>query len=191
MTSSRYDYRLGWRSLRTVVGGKRTTQQWKDLAHELGRAMQDYGITNSKRAAMFIAQLAHESGGFIYREEIASGQEYEGRADLGNTHPGDGRRYKGRSYIQITGRSNYAAISKAMNVDFVSHPTRLAEPAFAAKAAAWWWHEHGLNALADSGDFVAVTRRINGGINGLSSREAYYRKARLVAKFITPARRAP
>lgn len=192
MAKPRYAYRLGWRSLKRVVGRKDiSTAGYKALARDLGQAMHDQSINTRKRATMFIAQVAHESGGFRYREEIASGDAYEGRRDLGNTHPGDGRRFKGRSYIQITGRSNYAEISHALGMDFVSHPERLAEPKYAAAGAAWWWKAHGCNQLADKGDFIAVTRRINGGINGLPDRQAYYRKARLVAPFLVPKRRRP
>jgi predicted chitinase len=188
--TARYAYRLGWRSLK-VVCPNLTTAQAKQLARDLGQAFYDFAATTRTRAAAAVAQLAHESAGFVYREEIASGAAYEGRRDLGNTHPGDGRRFKGRTYIQITGRSNYAAVSRALGHDFVAHPATLAEPAFAAKGAMWWWKTHGCNELADRGDFVALTRRINGGTNGLASRRAYYRRARLVSMFLTPKRRKP
>lgn len=185
-----YRYRLGWRSLRHVVPSLSPTRA-KALSVELGEAMHKFNITTSKRARMFIAQVAHESGGFIYREELASGAAYEGRRDLGNTHPGDGRRYKGRSYIQITGRANYADISKALGVDFVRSPGRLSEPKYAALAAAWWWSHNGLNQIADTGNFVASTKRVNGGFNGLSDRQAYYRRTLRVAPFLVPKRRKP
>lgn len=190
MSTPRYAYRLGWRSLRHVVPGL-TADEAKQLARDLGQAMHDFDITTRRRAAMFIAQTAHESAGFRFREEIASGQAYEGRTDLGNTHPGDGPRYKGRTYIQITGRNNYQAISHALGIDFTAHPAQLAEPRYAAKGAAWWWTTHGCNHLADTGDFTALTRRINGGINGLASRQAYHRRARRVAPFLVPRRRKP
>lgn len=190
--TGRYAYRLGWRTLRTVIGRRDiTTAQYKQLARDLGQAMVDHGITTRRRAIMFIAQVAHESGGFRYREEIASGAAYEGRRDLGNTHAGDGRRFKGRSYIQITGRANYAAVSRALHVDFVAHPDKLALPKYAAQAAAWWWQTHGCNQLADRGSFLAVTRRINGGTNGLSSRLMYLARATPGAQFLIPKRRKP
>ncbi len=186
----RFRYRLGWRSLRRVVPGK-TRAQYRALAVELGEAMERFNITTPRRAAMFIAQTAHESGGYKFREEIASGAAYEGRRDLGNTHRGDGVRFKGRTYIQITGRSNYAQISDALDKDFVRDPVSLAWPKYAALGAAWWWSRHGCNKLADSGDFVAVTRRINGGTNGLADRKAYYARAAKVAKYLVPKRRSP
>jgi predicted chitinase len=188
--TARYAYRLGWRSLRRVVPAL-TTAEAKQLARDLAQAMHDFDISTRRRAAMFVAQVAHESAGFRFREEIASGAAYEGRRDLGNIHPGDGVSFKGRTYIQITGRANYAAISHALGVDFLAHPAKLAEPAYAAKGAAWWWKTHGCNQIADSGDFIALTRRINGGTNGLASRQAYYRRARLVAPFLVPKRRKP
>lgn len=186
----RYAYRLGWRSLRQVVPTLSRAEA-EALSRDLGEAMRDHGITTRRRAAMFVAQVAHESGGFHYREEIADGSAYEGRRALGNTQPGDGKRFKGRTYIQITGRSNYKAVGNALGVDFVKHPAKLAEPKYAAQGAAWWWKTHGCNEIADSGDFVALTRRINGGTNGLADREAYYARARRVAVFLTPRRRRP
>ncbi len=190
MSTPRYAYRLGWRSLRRVVPSLSVTQA-KILADDLGQAMQKHGITTVKRATMFIAQVAHESGGFRYREEIASGSAYEGRRDLGNTQPGDGRKFKGRTYIQITGRSNYKAVSNALGINFLKDPARLAEPRYAARGAAWWWDTHGCNTIADRNDFVGVTRRINGGTNGLSDRQAYYRRTRGRGLFLVPKRRRP
>jgi putative chitinase len=188
--SPRYAYRLGWRSLRRVVPTL-TAAQAKSLARDLGQAMHDFDINSPRRAAAFIAQVAHESAGFHYREEIATGKAYEGRRDLGNTHPGDGVRFKGRTFIQITGRNNSAAISRALGVDFLTHPAKLAEQRYAAKGAAWWWKTHGCNELADRGDFVALTRRINGGTNGLVDRQRYWRRAKPVGRFLTPKRRKP
>lgn len=190
MTTGHYAYRLGWRSLQRVVPGL-TTERYKQLARDLAQAMHEHQITTRRRATMFIAQVAHESAGFRYTEEIASGQAYEGRLDLGNVHPGDGKRFKGRSYIQITGRNNYRAVSQALHVNFEQSPHLLAQPKWAAKAAAWWFETHGCNELCDRNDFVGLTKRINGGINGLSSRQAYLFKAKLVAPFLVPKRRKP
>lgn len=190
MARPRFAFRLGWRSLRYVVPSL-TKAQAKSLARDLGQAMHDFNINTSRRASMFIAQVAHESAGFRYREERASGAAYEGRRDLGNVKRGDGVRFKGRTFIQITGRSGYAQVSKALHHDFLAHPHDLAQQRYAALGAAWWWSTHGCNTLADSGDLVAVTRRINGGTNGLADRQAYYRRARPVARFLSPKRRRP
>ena len=179
MRRRRKKYRLGWRALRRVVGRRDITPDgYKQLARDLAVAMVRNEITTQRRALMFIAQTAHESGGYRWREELASGTAYEGRRDLGNMHPGDGRRFKGRTYIQITGRTNYTAVGKALGVDFLEHPEFLSKPVYAAMGAAWWWRSHGCNTIADTGDFVAVTRRINGGTNGLADRQAYYKRAR-------------
>lgn len=190
MKRPRFAYRLGWRSLRKVCPSL-TREQARSLARDLGQAMHDFDITTPARAAAFIAQVAHESGEFRYRQEIATGAAYEGRRDLGNTERGDGRRFKGRTFIQITGRANYAAVSRALGVDFLKHPVRLAEQRYAALGAAWWWKTHGCNELADRGDFVTLTRRINGGTNGLADRQKYFRRARPAARFLTPKRRSP
>lgn len=189
----RFAYRLGWRSVQRVVGGPKvlSNARARAIADALGPAFHEYGITTPRRAAMAVAQMCHESAGFRATTEFASGAAYEGRRDLGNTHPGDGKRFKGRGLIMLTGRANYAACSAALRHDFVGHPEDLAEPRWAAKASCWWWAAHGLNAIADSGDVVAATRRINGGTNGLAARKTYYRRALVVAPFLVPKRRKP
>jgi predicted chitinase len=190
MRKPRYAYRLGWRSIRRVCPHL-TTAQARTIADALGPAFRASGITTRRRAAMAVAQMAHESAGFRTTTEYASGAAYEGREDLGNIRPGDGRRFKGRGYIQITGRANYRAVSKALGHDFLARPADLAKPRWAAKASCWWWKNAGCNQIADRGDFVALTRRINGGVNGLADRRRYYRRARLVSPFLVPKRRRP
>lgn len=143
----------------------------------LNSAMAERNITTPKREAAFLAQLAHESGELRYWEELSSGAQYEGRKDLGNTQPGDGPRYKGRGPIQLTGRNNYRAAGQALNVDLENNPTLAATPQVGFRVAAWFWDSHGLNALADNGDFVGITRVINGGLNGLQQRQQYYQQA--------------
>ena len=145
----------------------------------LNAAMSEYSIDwTPVREAAFLAQIAHESGSFNYVRELASGEAYEGRADLGNMAEGDGVRFKGRRLIQITGRSNYIACGDALGVDLVDEPSLLERPDLAARSAAWWWDAHGCNGIADSGDFRALTKRINGGYNGLAERLAYYERAK-------------
>jgi putative chitinase len=144
-------------------------------------AMDKFGITSPAAQAMFLAQIMHESGACFYTAEIASGQAYEGRADLGNTQPGDGVRYKGRGLIQVTGRANYAAVGKALGVDFIDNPTLLQDPENAALSAAWFWDSRHLTEIANlntEAAFETVTHRINGGLNGLADRQAYWGRAK-------------
>lgn len=145
----------------------------------LNATMKEFGISDSpEREAAFIAQLAHESGGFHYVRELASGEAYEGRKDLGNTEPGDGVRYRGRGLIQITGRANYRACGEALGLPLEEHPTMLELPLNACRSAGWYWKSRGLNELADKGDFLLITKRINGGTNGYKDRLAYYERAK-------------
>jgi predicted chitinase/LysM repeat protein len=146
----------------------------------LNQAMAEANITTPQRKAMFLAQLAHESGQLRYMEEIASGAAYEGRRDLGNTQPGDGVRYKGRGPIQLTGRANYRAAGQALGIDLEGNPARAKDPDVAFRIAGWYWSSRNLNSYADQGNFREVTRRINGGYNGMADREAYYRRAQQV-----------
>lgn len=143
-------------------------------------AMEEFGIVTAPQIAMFLANVAHESGELKYVEELASGEAYEFRDDLGNTEPGDGRRYKGRGLMQLTGRESYLNCGLALGVDFVNHPELLEEPQFAARSAGWFWFTRSLGVLADRGQFKAVVRKINGGTNGLQSRLMYWERAKAV-----------
>lgn len=187
---NRYQYRLGWRSVKFVAPSL-SSRQAKTIADTLGPAFQMYGINTRARAAAAIAQFAHESDGFRTTTEYASGGAYEGRKDLGNIYAGDGVRFKGRGFIQVTGRANYKAVSEALSHNFIENPKDLAKAQWAAKGSCWWWSRHGCNKLADSGDFVALTRRINGGTNGLADRQRYHRRAKVVSRFLVPKRRKP
>lgn len=146
-------------------------------------AMREFGIDTRLRQAMFLAQIGHESGGMRYTVEIwgntAAQQRYEGRANLGNTVEGDGFRFRGRGLIQTTGRFNYEATAKALDIDCVNNPDLLAEPINAARSAAWWWQSHNLNRFADADDCKGCTKVINGGYNGLEQRLALYAAAKL------------
>jgi len=147
----------------------------------LNLAMERFQINTPKRVAAFIAQVAHESGSFYYTKEIASGKAYEGRTDLGNTQPGDGVKYKGHGLIQITGRANHLACGRALGLDLIEHPEMLEQPEPAALSAGWFWHDFkNLNPLADAGEFLKITKRINGGTNGLADREQFYNQAKRV-----------
>lgn len=176
-----------------------------DKAHlylpHLNAAMAADGIDTMLRTAAFIAQIAHESGEFRFMEEIwgptDAQRRYEPPSDLakrlGNTEPGDGRRFKGRGPIQITGRFNYRKYGELLGVDLVDNPELAAQPDWAFATAGLFWKSNGLNELADKQDFVAITKRINGGTNGLADRQKYYELAKKVlgenfiaADFSTP-----
>jgi len=145
-------------------------------------AAPDFEINTPDRMAAFLAQVGHESGGLHWLTEIWGPTDaqlrYEGRADLGNTEPGDGSRFKGRGLIQITGRANYQNASDALATDFIGSPELLAEPDYAVRSAMWFWQAHGLNELADAGQFDRITRIINGGQNGRAERLALWEAAK-------------
>lgn len=136
--------------------------------------MEKYNIDTPKRQAAFLSQLAHESGSLRYVEELATGDAYEGRTSLGNIYLGDGRKYKGRGLIQITGRSNYAAVGEALNYDFINNPEHLELPGAATMSAGWFWDRAKLNQLADVDNYKKITRIINGGYNGLIDRMRHW-----------------
>ena len=130
-----------------------------------------YEINTPLRVCHFLAQVLHESGNFRYMEEIASGAAYEGRKDLGNIHKGDGKKFKGRGLIQLTGRANYAAYSKDRGIDFIANPKLISDdPKNCVDVAGWYWNSRKLNQYADKDDIKTVTKRINGGYNGLADR---------------------
>jgi putative chitinase len=151
----------------------------------LNAAMGKWGIVTRLRRAAFLAQVGHESGQFRYVRELGS-DKYLSKYDtgplaarLGNTPEadGDGQKYRGHGLIQITGRDNHARCGEALGLDLLNHPELLEQPEHAANSAAWFWHKEGLNSLADKGAFVTITKRINGGINGLQERQAFYEAA--------------
>ena len=150
-------------------------------AAPIAAAMAEFDIITPARQAAFLAQIGHESGGLHYVVELwgptPTQSRYEGRKDLGNTQVGDGLRFRGRGLIQTTGRANYIATGKALGLDLVNHPEWLTMPDIAARSAAWFWKAHGLNELADAKAFEAITRKINGGLNGEDDRMALYQAA--------------
>lgn len=145
-------------------------------------AMDEGAINTPERIAAFLAQVAHESGEYRYMEEIADGAAYEGRIDLGNVQPGDGKRHKGRGAIQITGRANYERCGRALGIDFIAHPELLSLPENATRSAVWFWTSGNgrinLNLLADRSWFRHITHVINGGENGFDDRIIHYQRNR-------------
>lgn len=167
----------------------------------LEKYMPMYEIDTPQRIGGFIAQCAEESINFSALLENASGKEYEGRKDLGNTEPGDGVKFKGRGYIQLTGRAMYHQFSMHAFKDdrLLDHPEMLQEPEYAAMSACWFWrYVKGLNVIADKPEDWTIfskhfgktynkiqwmTILINGGLNGFDERNYNYQSARRVLKF--------
>jgi predicted chitinase len=160
----------------------------ESLLPHLNAAMAEFGIDTLLRTAAFAAQLAHESGEFRWMEEIwgptSAQKRYEPQTDLskrlGNSEAGDGLRFKGRGPIQLTGRANYSRFGDLLGLDLIGSPAQAAAPGVAFRIAALFWKNRGLNEFAEAGDFREVTRRINGGFNGLEDRLKYYERAKSV-----------
>ncbi|MCW8277547.1 glycoside hydrolase family 19 protein [Pseudomonas sp. PCH199] len=156
----------------------------------LNDSMANRAINTPMRIAAFLAQVGHESGQLRYVRELGSDQ-YVSKYDtgtlaarLGNTPEpdGDGQRYRGRGLIQVTGRHNYRQCSLGLFGDerLLESPELLEQPQWAAESAAWFWECNGLNELADRDQFNSITRRINGGLNGLQDRLQLWARARAV-----------
>ena len=133
-------------------------------------------LDNGLRLAHFMSQVAHESAGFRFMSEIwgptPAQLGYEGRADLGNRVPGDGYRYRGRGPLEITGRLNYHKFGALAGIDFESHPELVEIPSVGLHVACLFWADRAINVPADADDLEAVTRLVNGGLNGLDDRRA-------------------
>lgn len=149
-------------------------------AEPLTRTFAEFDLSTANRQAAFLANIAHESGSLRYVLEIASGNAYEGRRDLGNTQPGDGPRYKGRGLPQITGRTNYLDCGRALGLDLVANPALLEQPLHAARSAGWFWKTKNLGTLADDDKFGSIVRLWNGGYNGLDERIGHWLRIRKV-----------
>ncbi len=172
----------------------------------LNGTFQKYDVETPKRQAAFIGQCAVESANFTRLQEnlnysaqrltqvwpsrfpnINMAESYahnpEKLADfvyagrMGNLQDGDGWKFHGRGLIQLTGRENYANCGSGIGVDLIDNPDLLLTPKYAALSAGWFWNKKGLNALADSQEYGAMTRRINGGLTGLDERIAKITKA--------------
>ncbi len=148
-----------------------------------------YLINTNKRKCHFLAQVLHETSGFKFTSEIwcnsRSQQKYDTRADLGNTpaKDGDGFKFKGRGWIQLTGRNNYNLLSKEFGKDFIITPELIAKEPYNALSAGWFWSQRNLNANADADDIITLTRKVNGGINGLDDRKNWLLKSKSVLNY--------
>lgn len=172
---------MGLAELLTLLYLRAGEQDMATLAPGLQRTLAARQIDTPLRQAHFLAQVGHESGELRFMEEIASGQAYEGRRDLGNTQPGDGQRFKGRGLIQLTGRANYSEYGRALGreAELLATPSQVAtDPVLCTDVAGWFWAKRGLNAHADRDDLTTVTQRINGGLNGLDDRRRLLQRAK-------------
>lgn len=169
--------------LAQVMGNALPADRYAALAPAVAQCLQECGCTTVDRIAMWCAQVGHESGGLRYMEEIADGSAYEGRADLGNIIPGDGRRFKGHGPIQITGRNNHLkcsqwAFSRGLVPSptfFVDNPQQLASDRYGFMGVTWYWStQRPMNDASDVRDLDRATRYINGGLNGLDDRRKRY-----------------
>jgi putative chitinase len=162
--------------------GQKQDRIIEEVGLVLRSTLEQYKIDNFLRIAHFLSQTCHEAAGFRTTEEFASGDDYEGRLDLGNTEPGDGRRFKGRGLIQLTGRANYTKfrdrIEDKFGVDILENPKAAAEPALSLVVACEYWTSRKINDPADDDNVIEVTKRINGGLNGLADRRQFLAKAK-------------
>ncbi|ABL71673.1 peptidoglycan-binding protein [Paracoccus denitrificans] len=179
----------------SAIAGTATNDNMRSTVAGLAKAGVGAGLERPHRLAHYLGQLVHESAGWRYDREIwgptAAQKRYEGRADLGNTQPGDGSRFRGRGPIQITGRANYrsfAAWAQKLDrraPDFESDPEAVNTDPWEGLGPIWYWStgnptRASLNGLADANDLTMITRRINGGTNGMADRQARYVRAALV-----------
>lgn len=144
---------------------------------ELNACLHEFGITTKPRLRHFLSQTAHESGGGRFKKELASGADYEGRRDLGNTQPGDGPRFKGAGYIQLTGRANYQDFANFIHDPDVMQGVDYVAEKYPFTSAGFWWKNNRMNELCDTNPSVLqVTKVVNGGTNGLEDRQMYYER---------------
>ena len=167
-----------WRAVKAMAHPDLPAIEVQQLADACRSEFPKFKINTRNRVVHFLAQCAHESEGYFYTSELGNEayfiDNYEGRSDLGNTQPGDGPRYKGRGLIQTTGRANYQALAETTGLNCVNDPASVATYPLALVSALVWWDRNDMNTLADQGladaNVETVTRRINGGTNGLNDR---------------------
>jgi putative chitinase len=176
--------RKTWRALLDHMARRPLDARGDLIAEGMIKHLPAYSIDTELRIAHFLAQACHETGDFNHLREIwgptAAQRRYEGRKDLGNTQPGDGRRYMGRGIFQLTGRANYREIGKALSLPLEAEPDLAARGDLSVRIACHYWMTRGINALADKDDIQAVTKKINGGHNGLKDRERCLARAKAI-----------
>lgn len=183
------------RTLSEAMGNRLSMGRYEQLSHAWNQALIQAGCTTVDRVSMWCAQIGHESGGLKWMEEIADGSAYEWRQDLGNVYAGDGRRYKGRGPIQITGRHNYTKLSQWAHSKgyvptptyFVDNPHELSNDTYGFLGPVWYWTvARDMNSFADRNDINGATRAVNGGLNGLQDRINYWNRAKALGDRLLP-----
>lgn len=154
---------------------------WKNVSDfvlkDLNSCLEKFNINTPLRIRHFISQCSHESYCGVYTKELADGSAYEGRKDLGNNQTGDGKKYKGAGYLQLTGRSNYQALANYLGDQSVMQGVDYVASNYPWTSAGYWWHKNNINSLCDKcATCKEITYRVNGGYNGLIDRENYYKK---------------
>lgn len=178
----------------------------KKYAPVLEKAMEEYGVKTQNSTAMFLAQLLHESAMltavvenlnyselnlvkvfkkyfdrntakfYARKPEKIANRVYANRMGNGNEESGDGFRYRGRGFIQLTGKANYIACGQGLGIDLIKNPDYLLTAEGAARSAGWFWKSRNLSRSGDMGDIISNTKLINGGLNGLEHRVSLYKK---------------
>ncbi len=173
-----------WAAVFDAMAGHPLEHRSRDLGVGADQYFSRYRLTTPLRIAHFLGQTCHESGGYRWLRELwgptIAQINYEKNLRLGNTLRGDGERYLGRGIIQITGKGNYREASNRIGIDLVANPELAERPDIAVLTACDFWAAHELNALADDDDVHAVTRKINGGLNGIAERLALTAKAKAI-----------
>jgi putative chitinase len=190
--------------LQQILPGNPYIEHWCEA---LNKILPDYDIDTPQRVAAFLAQTAHESGGYnalhenlnykaeslckvwpryfnagnandyAHQPEKIANRAYANRMGNGDEASGDGWRYCGRGLLQVTGKSNYQAFADSVGMAVEDAPEFLQTFEGAIQSACWFWEANNLNQYADSGDFVTMTKRINGGTLGLDDRTNRYNRA--------------
>lgn len=158
----------------SISGRRKPTDVMRALVDPLQEHLSAAGILNSRlQTVHFLAQGCHETDRFATLVEYGRPSyftRYDGRRDLGNLQPGDGFRYRGRGFLQTTGRANYAEAAAASGIDILNHPDLAAAPDTAVRIAVFYWIDRKIGPWAEADNVRTVTRRINGGLTGLDDR---------------------
>lgn len=156
------------------VANRSLGQEGVNLGRGCAKYLLKYEINTPLRLAHFVAQIAHESGGFRWMKEVwgptPAQRKYEGRHDLGNICTGDGRRYAGRGCLQLTGRANYREVGARLGLDLEENPDLASDPETSILIACDFWQSRWINPIADADDITRVTKKVNGGTNGIEDR---------------------